>query len=427
MTIGENKIIDCVSGKDITEHKNIATRIAYSVSPKGFVKFGYTIISSDMFILFENIDKGGIIRTAVSVDIFPPENIMWDHSRGRYLYSKDPSMFGVAALCVNREAYGRFVYSYSAETSIDRFTKCADKIQNKFNRETTGLIPYTFGLEFETANGTIPPDQCMRNGLIPLRDGSISGFEYATIVLKGQDGGFERLGKQLEILKKYTVADKDCSLHIHLGGFPKKISYIFTVHSLCYLLQEELSVLLPLLAFNTDKFKSSGKNYCKKLKKFTNVKDFYRFFAERPYLGSLEQANQYDVSGDQKWRIPTRYFFVNVINALFYNRNKTIEFRCLMPTVCFNKIVGWVFVFSAILKYAEHLCLGLDDCEEPQIPTKITFDEILKHVYPEEICKKLNVFFSDLFMLRNKQANNDDFCGESSEYDEMFFKTNILN
>jgi hypothetical protein len=421
-------MIDCVSGKDISQYQGMSYRIAYTVTPRGLIKFGNTIVAKGTYISFINLDKeDNKIFKAVSSDIFPTENLYWDQFNGVYVYSKNHEKLPkTPMLNVSRAPYGSFLYSYSAEGSLNRFSVEIDTIDKQFDPKKTSLIPYTFGLEFETNNGTIPPDQCLRKGLIPLRDGSISGFEYATIVLNGQNGGFELLKKQIELLEQHTSSNKDCSLHIHLGNFPKKISYIFAVHRLCYLIQQELSSLLPLLAFYTDRFKSSGKNYCRKLKKFSDVKSFYNFFAERPYLGSLEQANPYDVSGDQKWRIPTRYYFLNVINALFYNKNKTLEFRCLMPSTCFNKIVGWIFTFSAILKYAEILCSDIDDCEEPKIPAKITLEEIFKAVYPSQICDKLHHFLLDLVSLWKEQEKHDDVCGELSEFDSLFFKTNIL-
>ena len=36
--------------------------------------------------------------------------------------------------------------------------------------------------------GYIPQEICYRDGLIPLRDGSISGLEYSTVILKGNKG-----------------------------------------------------------------------------------------------------------------------------------------------------------------------------------------------------------------------------------------------
>jgi len=62
---------------------------------------------------------------------------------------------------------------------------------------------YTFGLEYETSVGIIPEDICFRDGLIPLRDGSISGNEYSTVVMAGNDG-FNLLHQQLKTLRKIS-------------------------------------------------------------------------------------------------------------------------------------------------------------------------------------------------------------------------------
>lgn len=51
------------------------------------------------------------------------------------------------------------------------------------------LKDVTFGIEFETSKiKFVPNDILMKYGLIPLRDGSIRGYEYTTIPLTGTEG-----------------------------------------------------------------------------------------------------------------------------------------------------------------------------------------------------------------------------------------------
>ena len=38
------------------------------------------------------------------------------------------------------------------------------------------------------SKGYVPENKCFENGLIPLRDGSITGLEYSTVVLEGKQG-----------------------------------------------------------------------------------------------------------------------------------------------------------------------------------------------------------------------------------------------
>ena len=114
-------------------------------------------------------------------------------------------------------------------------------------------LKYTFGLEFETSMGYIPEDICFRDGLIPLRDGSISGLEYSTVVLNGNDG-LSLLKQELESLKEYTAFNKECSLHIHLGGFPLDPNAIIRAQTLCRLLEKDISQLVPSLTFRSSEY-----------------------------------------------------------------------------------------------------------------------------------------------------------------------------
>ena len=52
-----------------------------------------------------------------------------------------------------------------------------------------------------------------------------------------------------------------------------------------------------------------------------------------------------------KWNINSRYHIVN-FNPLFFGNNKTVEFRCHTNTFNKHKIMHWVFITSAIVKYA---------------------------------------------------------------------------
>lgn len=52
-----------------------------------------------------------------------------------------------------------------------------------------------------------------------------------------------------------------------------------------------------------------------------------------------------------KWDRHKRYFWMNLMNTIFSNRN-TVEFRLHTPTTNAQKIVNWVFICNAIVKYA---------------------------------------------------------------------------
>jgi hypothetical protein len=428
LSVGD-EVNDCVENKITVltqENASKLKRIVVKLLKNGKLKYGYTFSENSLLLNFYHYDREKYL-TAISEHIFPKNNLVWSHSNGVYIYSENENnLFRFRSLSVNRSCYQRFRTTYSAFDLLQQFESSLSKTDTCFSKDITDLIPFTFGIEFETSNGTIPPKECLKHGLMPLRDGSISGFEYATTILSPKNNGFERLKNQINLLSLYTESNTDCSVHIHFGGHPIKLSYLYTVYNLCKKIEKEIIALLPELTFNSGAYKSSGKDYCKKLPNITDVKQFYKWMGGVPYLGSLNQPHPADISGEHKWQIQQRYLWVNMINSLFYNKGKTIEFRCLQPTINFNKLVGWIFLFSGILKYAVKLCDGLNECEEIEIPSNISLNEIFKQVYPEDVVGKMNAFTYDLISLKQMQEDNGDNVGALSFYDSLFFNDSLL-
>lgn len=263
-----------------------------------------------------------------------------------YLYNTEVSPYG----------YQTFDLSYSAIDYTKLFSSTT--VKNAYNKNyISKFLDYTFGIEFETNSGVIPENECYKNGLIPLRDGSITGYEYSTIVL-GKTYGLEILKNDINVLNKYTSFDKDCSLHIHFGKLPITKEFIFILYKMCYGIESYLETILPRYTFHTDVFKTSHKNYCAKLYKFDTFEDMYSYYLDGNKLPKeidLYAPHPNDIHRNRKWQIHTRYHWANFINLLFYDRAKTIEFRFLKPTYNYLKIVGWITIFTMIIKKAEDL------------------------------------------------------------------------
>ena len=88
------------------------------------------------------------------------------------------------------------------------------------------------------------------------------------------------------------------------------------------------------------------------------------------------------------------YYWVNFINLICYKVNKTIEFRLLRPTYNFNKIKLWLYIFNAILMYAE-------DINAP-IPRTVRLKSVLTKVYPDSILDYLLTGVQKLKILSTK-------------------------
>lgn len=324
----------------------------------------------------------------------------------------------VAARYIKDNGYPyTFAKRYEAIENFDIF-KGKQSILEHYEFPISKYFKYTFGLEYETCTGIIPEEICFRDGLIPLRDGSISGNEYSTVVMKGESG-FDLLLQQLKTLREFTRFDKECSLHIHIGGFPLEPIKILSLYNLCYNLQQELRGSLPPYTFNTAKYKQSGKDYCKLLpQSFDTFEEFYKTFTTMSFYGDLHQAHPEDVDRARKWQIHSRYYWANLLNLICYKVNKTMEFRMLRPTYNLEKILFWMYVFNAILQYAEKNVITRT--------SKVTVKDVLYNLYPDDLAEELLIDFYKCDICSKEQQRYGDNIGSRIDIEEEFFDKNRI-
>lgn len=221
------------------------------------------------------------------------------------------------------------------------------------------------GIEFETISGLIPHDELLESGLIPLRDGSIAGIEYATIPLKGKDGA-QTLVNCISTINTHVKSDDTCALHYHFGGVPRTEEFIVAFWRVMVQFQNDLYLMnSPYKCLN---WGIKKKNYSKPLpvlqglshKKTTseNAAIIINYL-----LGGVAQYSDYDNNlkniknhpqdpeNRQKWNITHRYSIVNLIPLIFGNK-QTVEFR--MSDITSNKthIYNEVYLLSSLVKFA---------------------------------------------------------------------------
>lgn len=397
--------------KKLADHYDLVRGVVYTNDK--YVEYGYFSPSPDNIIIITNED--GDRSTAINKDVIP--NYVFSNLQGCYM---DPSLVTKADLHI--KGNGDFPYTitrhYEAAKSLNIF-KDKQSISKVVKYGIAKELKYTFGLEFETSQGYIPQDICLSKGLIPLRDGSITGIEYSTTVLQG-NLGLNLLREQIEALKKYTEFNKECALHIHFGGFPVKEKYLLCLAELWRVVENRLerSNIVPPFTFRTSAYKQNGKDYCKYTPAFKDFEDMYLFYVGRKYLGSLYQPHPNDVARVAKWNIKTRYFGLNFINMLCYEGPKTLEFRFLRPTYNFDKIIFWILFINGILKYAELIA--------PNYKTgcfsNMSIVNMLRKVYPKDIVDNINETLNVLSIVVKNQVNNHDYCGEN-----IYIEEKILN
>lgn len=368
-----------------------------------YAEFGYFPESKDNIrIIYEGSLVWGISYEELK------DHLGFDYLQGSYVIGKDVNQhnfpFGRDAFPYNLD---KMVYNAKFE---EHLFKDKQNISNLLEFRFINELPYTFGLEFETAGGYLPQHRLYELGLIPLRDGSISGIEFTTVVLHG-NMGLNLLKQQVEALDACTIFDKDCSLHIHFGNFKLNGNVLLAVNNLFR--NSDISQFLPELTFFTHLYKTNeDKNYCEFNDRFRTFEEMYGILVGRNFYGDLKQPHPKDIAGTRKWNIKTRYKAVNFINALCYDGPKTIEYRMLRPTYNFNKILGWLFIYGAIIKYAEQ-------------NEKLTFyasrhsiEHIVRSVYSTELADILVKFLDMSRKIVYAQSSVKDSYGMRTDIDD---------
>lgn len=255
------------------------------------------------------------------------------------------------------------------------------EIENSVKEMESFIDRYSFGVEFESSTGTMPTRLLDALGILPVKDGSIAGYEYTTVPLQGTLG-LQTLKLACQELSKRCLVDHKCSLHVHIGNVKKEKAFILAFWMLVYKIQGELIDLFPEYKKDQVKYLGSKKNYCEPLPNlgfgtntlFTKKKEGLRKADD--YEEKLEEAfekiyqflsggypsdktynfntfrHPQDENGKQKWNRTARYRVVNFIPTVF-DKSKTVEFRLHTPTFNHTKVSNWLFICLAMVRFVE--------------------------------------------------------------------------
>ena len=274
-------------------------------------------------------------------------------------------------------------YVYNSYELIERYSSTKKNIVNEdldpvFDSDIVEYLKdVTFGIEFETCDiKFVPNDILLKYGLIPLRDGSINGYEFATIPLKGYDG-LKSLFYICGALNKYCNFDKSCSTHIHMSidNMPKKdIRFIERLLNVGFQVQNEIYKIVPDYKY-FDINHEKNKFYTKPIPYLdfsieyaieyedeetkeielesnsvekTSVSEFLTGVNNNKTL--LKGIHPSNPDNQHKWNIKERYYWLNTI-PYFFN-NGSIENRMMEATFDFNKILSWIILTASIIKFS---------------------------------------------------------------------------
>lgn len=363
--------------------------------------------------------------------------------------------------------------NYNANQGTDVFTRILEsyyitrenntKLEKKSYDIAKLLNGLTFGIEFETSLGRIREPDLYKHGVIPLRDGSVSGFEYTTIPygysnVNLNETSNQALAKDLTNLKelcseltKRCEINSNCSMHIHIGGLRKDKLYLLAVYMLCYMIQNEIFEMFPKFKEDSPRYLGTQKNYCNKLHHLdlfdncifdkssvlkenycNNINEYFnkvfKFLSDGEDIGSKFNRKSLIHPIDQKWNRHSRYYWVNLLNSVFSN-SRTIEFRLHTATLNFTKTLNWILICSAIVKFANS---HTKEIISGQI-SKISLNEIIEgysnnfrdkketnnnglfiHKYLNEYINTRKIYFA------NKTKEKDFICDIDLKQDKNF-------
>ena len=253
-------------------------------------------------------------------------------------------------------------------------------------------MQYTFGVEVETIRGNIY-DWGNLN-CKSVYDGSISGNEYVTGVLKG-DYGFNHLKKICDkINDDGHEINSSCGIHVHIGGtFNRRFTIMLL--KLCYQIQHDIWLMLPP--------SRTTNSYCKLIPTWASEVTFQNF---REKLGRYiygSEDNKLDRVRNKKCRhdhyASTRYRWVNINNFSTASGKPTVEFRCHGASTNYEKIRNWTLMCMAIVRYAEsnqrRIYSNASTITFKEVIMSSLGDNIGKQIYEYYLkrCRKFDVFY----------------------------------
>jgi hypothetical protein len=244
----------------------------------------------------------------------------------------------------------------------------------------------TWGIEAETSSGCIPEDECFNLGVFPLRDGSITGHEFVTSVISKKPVGI--IDQLFTLLSKYTITNDRCSLHIHVGNLPKSKKFTVALYHLYCRLQDEIDeVNVPFKRDSTFlATKRDGKDHCKRMPilnpRKETINEMFNYimtlFNDGVFIKDFDsdaKLFRHQMHGRPKWDAIGRYHAINFI-PFYFDAKQTVEFRVPAATCNKYKALFWMFLFNAIVEYAEQNADYILENKD-----KIFLEDVINKVY----------------------------------------------
>lgn len=410
--------------------------ISYENIPRSFFDYSLRIIRDREIMLNNNRERDRINR--MNRDRRHPINFNYTKSK-----LTPESIIGR----INKKNINNSDY-IQLEQNLKKFN-CLNGTDSQTNLIMEG-IPYTFGVELETIDGSFENhlNEVKHLNVRAVHDGSLRdldgngepigepwGKEYVTGVLYGDDG-FNQLNEICKTIRKRCKVDKRCSVHVHMGTLKWNSSEIVLAYLLGLLIEDDIFKMLPssrrnnkycsnLIGINNKRFenpmKAKNTNEYKIRMNFL-YNEVFRLVSESipgPNLNKRTghprgQHGGYDPQRDH------RYKWLNFTNIIFRQRGhddyKTIEFRNHSGTLNFNKVKNWILIVAAYCQFVHnHKDIILNTFFSGGT---LTVNDLVEATYSSKTSSKLIEYINvrkDLFSKDSLKQELEDYNEETSK------------
>lgn len=391
--------------------------IIYNYSNKNWEPFDGDVHVRGIISIGDFIEYGYFELTLYSIPIYYKESVYFllDYRTytGPLFFRNDIGIYCLEKAYANNLIRVSRLYWYYPIPKCYNFSKLniqKSKVQLELD-EYKSISNYTIGIEYETAGGNIPWLECMKYNLVPLYDGSITGHEYVTFPLT--HGELHSIKEHLQLLDKYTAFDKNCSLHIHFGGFPINYQVIEKLVKIWAYFQYNLLKYIPVWSYEVEKYKDNHKAYNKPLK-ISDLKSFYEFTTANDYVddNSFYLPNLFDQDEVRKWEVQGRYHNMNIMHLISGSEHKTVEFRFLRPTYNYNELKWYILILGSFLNYVL----------TEKSSYKITVPELIDMYFTGDDKEYMMHVSQVLYNLHKIQVTNNDCSGTIQHLKNEYLK-----
>lgn len=333
--------------------------------------------------LIKDLQFAGTTVYAYNEDVVKALNLVEDIPTGVY----DLKTYASKKIEIGGSYNFKVDYSFENTGGFikEAFREYSKTIPLKVSSKKADLLNnFSFGWEFETTDGYIHPRYLMKTGLIPLRDGSISGYEFVTCPMSGKLG-LQTTIDAAKLLKRYTTNNISCSLHLHIGGMPVNETFLTDFYKVAYAIQGDIFSIFPKAMSNTSLYKQQ--DYCNPLPGFSpvNIKKVIDWvsnrngYYEQSYRGLGKRNHPDDEGNNRKWAVRQRYCWVNIVPYVFTTRH-TVEFRIHPPSSNPAKLINWLYICAGIVTFAQKYAPNYSDVDIK----KLSLKTLLRVVYSKD-------------------------------------------